>query len=378
MSSQDRTDRHNRQDQNGRRSMPAILGWRPSRWLRQSVLNVGLVGLAASAVCGKQLLLHFSLLTGGGICPSPPVRNLTLTDIYLTGTGAGLKALRVEWDGDAGATFSVQRTPGPITAGTITNTGGHGVLVDIFAAQAGTKYVYSATQTDPPPPPPPYPYTACTPAPSTPVSINVTPVQVTVADNQSVDARYDPRYALWTYLNHNFGATVYRGGLSVGYNADNSQVGHAYLKFALPPVPQGQSVWAGAGSVNAYYLRSYAPGSTVVACQSVPTSWTGPTVTWSTAPAFNTGNATASQQATVSYGSQQPVPLPNTGWTHWGMGSDIIAAIPSGTYGSALGSPGEPSTASNPISGAASGWVYFSKKEYAPGQPSCVLYAYSN
>lgn len=61
------------------------------------------------------------------------------------------------------------------------------------------------------------------------------------------------------------------------------------------------------------------------------------------------------------------------------MGGDIPAALSgSAAYGVALYGPGEPSTASDPISGAPSGWAYFSKKEYASGQPACLLYAYSN
>lgn len=347
--------------------------WRVGLWTRQAVLNAGLVCLAAGAVCGKQMLLHFSLFTTGASCPSPPVRNFQLTDIYLTGTGTGTETLRVEWDGDTGATFSVQRTPGSLPVSTVTNNGGHGVLLDTYTAQSGTKYVYSVSQLDPPPPPPPYPYVSCAPAWSQPVSINVTPVQAVVTDNQSVDARYDPRYALWTHLDHNFGSTVngkyvtntYRGGLFVGYNGDNSQVGHAYLKFALPPTPAGQSVWPNAGSVNAYYLSSYAPSSMTVACQSVPTAWSGSSLTWSTAPSLSN----------VSYNNQQPI----FGWTHWGMAGEIGTAVSgAGAYAAALSSTSEPSTASDPIGGSATGWAYFSKKEYAPGQPACVLYAYSN
>lgn len=351
-------------------------------WARQTVLNIGLVCLAAGAVCGKQMLIRFSLFATT-VCQSPPVRNVQLTDLYMTGTGTGTEALRVEWDGDAGATFSVQRTPGS-ASGLITNTNGHGVLIDSAPPQSGTRYVYSVSQTDPPPPPPPYPYTACVPTPSVPVSISVTPVQVPVTDNQTVDARYDPRYALWTHLNHNFGSTisgsyvtgVYRGGLYAGYNGDNSQVGHGYLKFAPPQVPAGQSLWANVGSVNAYYLRSYIPGSTSVGCRSTSAAWSGATLTWSTAPGALAGGVAPA--ATVSYDNQTPVPQPISGWTHWGMAGEIPAAVAGGAYGAFLYGTGEPSTATDPITGSATGWAYFSKKEYTPGQPACILYAYSN
>jgi len=348
---------------------------RASLWTRQAVLNVGLVCLAAGAVCGKQMLLHFSLFTTGGSCQSPPVKNVQLTDLYMTGTGAGMEALRVEWDGDSGATFFVQRTPGS-ASGLITNTNGHGVLIDTVAPQSGTRYVYSVQQLDPQPPPPPYPYTGCTVSVSPAVSINVTPVQATVSGNQSVDARYDPRYALWIHLNHNFGTTTYRGGLYAGYNGDNSQVGHGYLNFTPPPVPQGQSVWPNVGSVNAYYLRSYVPGSTSIGCRSVPSAWSGATLTWSTAPGPVTGGVAPA--ATVSYDSQQPVPQPIAGWTHWDMSGEIPSAVPGGAYAAFLYGTSEPSTATDPIGGAATGWAYFSKKEYAQGQPACILYAYSN
>ena len=353
---------------------------RSGPWGRQALLNAGLVCLAAGAVGGKQLLLHSSLRAfstgpGGCIQITPPVANLALTDIYLLGTGTGQGVLRVEWDGNSTATQFVNGgTPG---ASTLTNNNGHYTLIDTFVPQvgAGARRVYSVQQQDPPATPPP-PYAGCDRPLSPAVTINATPVQAAVSGNQSVDARYDPRYALWTHLNHNFGATTYRGGLYAGYNGDNSQVGHAYLNFAPPPVPQGQSVWPNVGSVNAYYLRSYTPGSTSIGCRSVPSAWASTTLTWSTAPAPITGGVTPA--ATVSYDSQQPVPQPITGWTHWNMSGEIPSAVPGGAYAAFLYGTSEPSTATDPIGGAATGWAYFSKKEYAQGQPACILYAYSN
>ena len=156
---------------------------RPGLWVQQAVLNIGLICLAAGAIFGKQMLLHFSLFIAVAACQSPPVQNLQLTDLYMIGTGAGTETLRVEWDGDKEATFFVQRTPG--SASIIANTNGHGVLIDSLAPQ---------------PPPPPYPYSACNVTTSPLVSINVTPVQVMVLGNQTVDARYDPRYSTWTHL----------------------------------------------------------------------------------------------------------------------------------------------------------------------------------
>jgi len=385
------SDNHSLQDRNHqphRNHQPRSAGGqrassarRSGPWLRQAALNVGLLCLATSAVCGKQLLLRFSLLTAPGPCPSPPVTNVKLTDLYMTGTGTGLKNFKIEWDGDPAATQYVNGAP---PTDPLTVSGSHFTLLLSMAAQSGTNYPFAVRQQEPPP----QNYTACSSYTLSPaVTINVTPIQAAVADNQMVDARYDPRYALWTYLNHNFGSTVsgqyvtnnYRGGLSAGYNSDNSEVAHAYLNFTLPAVPAGQHLWAGVGSVNAYYLRSYTPGSTVVACQSVPTTWSGSTITWATAPAFTPGNATALQQATVSYSGTAPNQVSNTGWTHWNMASDIGAALSgSGAYAAALGGFSEPSTASAPISGPATGWAYFSKKECPAGQPAAVLYAYGS
>jgi hypothetical protein len=212
-------------------------------------------------------------------------------------------------------------------------------------------------------------------------SIKVTPEQATVTDNQSVDARYDPRYATWTFLNFNFGSMDYRGGLYAGYNADNSQVGHSYLKFGLAPVPQGETLWP-IGSVNTYFLRMYASGTTAfpeimgVACQSVSALWSGSTLVWSNAPSF-TPSASGLTQCFVAYDGTPD----SVGWAHWEMGSDIPSALSggSGLYAAALGGSSEPVVGtSGPPGGAAMGWAYFAKSQYPGGQPACVLYAYSN
>lgn len=343
----------------------------PQPWGRQAALNLGLLLLAAGAVAGKQLLLHFHAYTSmGGECQTPPVTKLKLTDIYLTGSGNGTIVQRVEWDGIDGSTLTVFRSPTG-WSGTITDNGqGHFTLIDTAGVTPGTRYTYSVQQTEPPPPPPPYPYVACTPTISVATTMADTPEQSIVTDDQSVDARYDPRYATWTYLNHNFGVTAYRGGLYAGYNADNSEVGHAYLKFFIPNV---QSGWPGIGSVNAYYTRSYATGATTVACQTVGTNWTGSVLTWSTAPSFTPSNATTAQQASVTYDG---TPTSQT-WTHWEMGPDLLAAMQagSGVYAAALGGYSEPSTSTNPIGGQATGWAYFAKKDSLAHEPACVLYA---
>lgn len=112
------------------RATPGVAPKRlPSALARQAVLNVGLVCLAAGAVLGKQMLLHFSLFSAGAGCPSPAVTNLALTDLYLLGTGVGQETLRVEWDGSAVATQFVNgATPSPTV---LTNNGGHYTLIGL-------------------------------------------------------------------------------------------------------------------------------------------------------------------------------------------------------------------------------------------------------
>ncbi len=207
-------------------------------------------------------------------------------------------------------------------------------------------------------------------------SISVTPMQTPVTENQAVDARYDPRYSTWNFINHKFGTTTYRGGLFAGYNADNSQVGHSYLKFLLPPPASGQGIWPVA-SVNAWFTRDYdlsagsLPGTVGVACQSVPANWDAASLTWSNAPAFSPSHT----PQRVSSDPQSPP------WVHWPVGADVWGVLNAGggPYAAALSGTQEPSVGGAGLTGggSASGWAYFAKKEYAGGQPACLLYALS-
>lgn len=208
-------------------------------------------------------------------------------------------------------------------------------------------------------------------------TIKVTPQESVVSDNQSVDARYDLRYSTWTFLDHNFGSTIYRGGLFAGYNADNSQVGHAYFKFALAPVPAGKTLWP-VSSMGAYFTRCYAAGQATVACQTVPSTWNGSTATWDTAPPLVPASTNAMPLANVYYDGVLATPI----WVHWGMGNAIPDALTggTGTYSAALSGLNEPTFgAGGPVTaGASTVWAYFDKKEAPDNQPPCILYAYSN
>lgn len=342
-----------------------------SRWTRQGVLNLLLVCLMGGVVLARQLLIRPRVLQQvvQTTAATPTAQKLRLTDIFLP------KTLRVEWDGVSGATVRLTRaaaggTPvvlhDDVVPGNdvhISQTGGHFAYVDAFEFTPGQTYTYAVRQTAPPDP-----YILYTP--SVPVSISVVPQVAAASDDQSVDARYDMRYSVWTFQNHRFGATTFRGGLYAGYNQDNSQVGHSYLKF---PLSAGGNAWP-AGSVNAWYTRSYGGGSTTVGCQAVPPGWDPAALVWTNAPAFSPAAAAPGQRFTVSYAASAP---PAPCWAHWTMADDILAALgASGTLGVALGGTNEPSTATNPIGGQATGWAYFAKKEYQGGAHApCVLYA---
>ena len=192
------------------------------------------------------------------------------------------------------------------------------------------------------------------------LTCSATDLQSFATDNQAVDSRLDPRYSTNTFLNHQFGSTVYRGGLFAGFNNDPARVGRSLIKFAMPAVPSGQSPWP-VGSVLAYALRAYTPGTTTtVSCQRVSDGWTGPTATWSLAPAMTSAS---NGQAVVDNGTS-----PINTWIRWPLGTDIAAALLSngGTLSVGLSSTNESSQS----------WAYFAKKEYDPALTPFVLYSY--
>ena len=81
------------------------------------------------------------------------------------------------------------------------------------------------------------------------VTINVTPNECVVQDNQTADSRYDLRYSTYVYKDFKFGSKIYRGGLFAGFANDPSRVGRSFLKFNLPAWQTGQDLWI-CGSVN--------------------------------------------------------------------------------------------------------------------------------
>lgn len=377
-----------------------------SRWTRQGALNVLLVCLMGGVVLAKQLLLRPAHIMQSGGPPGGGSQYgdvVGVVDIYLQSQTPEPKMIVVQfpvapdptttYDPYTGDTTTVTVDPRWLrstaaAAGTAQQLYNQGagvpappIVFDNSGFQSGTRYWYveadrtTVVVTHPTTPP----------TSQTTVSYNIdaqfsaVPIQATATDDQNVDARYDPRYSTWVHVNHKFGATTYRGGLFAGYNADNSSVGHGYLKFSLAALPAGATLWPKVGSVNAYYGRSYAPGGTSVACQSVSPSWTGAALTWETAPALAPQSAPARQRSTVAYDGTAS----SQSWTHWemadeagGLGLTSVLTGGGGGYAVGLGGFAEPSTGSDPIGGAASGWAYFHKLEAPGGRPPCVLYVY--
>src|SRR5207253_5191326 len=99
--------------------------------------------------------------------------------------------------------------------------------------------------------------------------------------------------------------------LFVGYALDPARVGRSFLKFALPAPPSGSNAWA--GSVNAYYARSAAAGTTTIGCQALANdSWVGSTLKWSTAPALVPAAARRAVAVTYTSGGTG-----GDAWCHW-------------------------------------------------------------
>ena len=185
----------------------------------------------------------------------------------------------------------------------------------------------------------------------------VVPMKALATDDQAVDSRLDPRYSTNTFINHNFGSTTYRGGLFAGFNNDPARVGHSLIKFALPSLPSGQYPWR-VGSVVAYATRDFTAGTTTsatnIACQRISDNWTGPTATWSLAPAM----PSATNGVPVIYNS----------WTCWLLNSDIYAAL--------IAKNGVLSVGLESVNENSSSWSYFAKIEYDPALVPFVMYAY--
>lgn len=191
----------------------------------------------------------------------------------------------------------------------------------------------------------------------TPVIISATPVEVTAAENQAIDSRWDLRYGNPTYLDFNFGSRIYRGGLFTGYAEDPSRVGRSLLKFNFSGIPANSHIWTGA--VAAYHLRSFGTGTISVGAQEVDSSWSAGSVVWSTAPLFSSPWYSQS----CSYDPQSPAPL----WKNWPMETEVAwAATDALPLAVGLSS----------INESTAGWAYFAKSQYDGSLGPRALYVY--
>lgn len=321
------------------------------------------------------------------VAPGPSTNAVRLTDAYLSGDG--ILTHRIEWDGP---TVSVNYVgPGSvynviITGYSVSRTGGTGTSAGTFTSgdtpfwidgppfanpqtqssqqlQFGTPYTYTVKAN--------YAYTVNgDPNQSGGSGIvtvgycQVTSVRAAVTDDQAVDSRLDPRYSTNTYLDHNFGATSYRGGLFAGYNNDPARIGRSLLKFALPALPAGQNLWR-AGNICAYATRGFAAGTATVYCQRIGDGWAGQTAVWSLAPGLPAlpSPLTGIPTVPITYDGSTPI---NT-WQHWRLFPDIFSAMSSGgSLSVALASTDE----ARPV------WIYFAKKEYDATLAPCAVYSY--
>jgi len=321
------------------------------------------------------------------VAPGPSTNAVRLTDAYLSGDG--ILTHRIEWDGPAISVnyagpgtvynviitgYSVSRTGGAGTSAGTSTPGDTPFWIDgpPFGnpqtqsgqqLQFGTPYTYTVTAN--------YAYTVTgDPNQSGGSGIvtvgycRVTSVRAAVADDQAVDSRLDPRYSTNTYLDHNFGATSYRGGLFAGYNNDPARIGRSLLKFALPALPAGQNLWR-AGNICAYATRGFAAGTATVYCQRIGDGWAGQTAVWSLAPGLPAlpSPLTGIPTASITYDGSTPI----NAWQHWGLFPDIFSAMSSGgSLSVALASTDE----ARPV------WIYFAKKEYDATLAPCAVYSY--
>lgn len=187
---------------------------------------------------------------------------------------------------------------------------------------------------------------------------------------QAVDSRLDLRYSTNVFLNHNFGATSYRGGLFAGYASDPAKVGRSFARFNLSVVSSalsGSGLTFRNGTVDAYFTGAI--GSATIGCQPVSNTFWDPvnnvststpwdsTMVWNTAPQVNPANAVT----TMSVSGTTP------GWIAWPMTQQIYSAL----QGSSSFPVGWTSTTE-----ASSGWAYFAKPEYDANYPptaACLL-----
>ncbi len=202
---------------------------------------------------------------------------------------------------------------------------------------------------------------------SSQISISFTVQQMlTVQDNQTVDARYDPRYSTNVLIDHNFGTTFYRGGLFIGNSTDPARMGRGFLRFPAPNRTGGGDIWC--ASVNAYFtgaLVTNTTGWTVGAQTVTDNGWTVNNLTWDTAPALTPSTPQAT--CTVTYNTSSPTQT----WCHFSLTS-VLEALAAG-QGCCVGLA--VTTESSDQSNQTNSWLYFAKKEYDSTKTPFILCA---
>lgn len=301
----------------------------------------------------------------------PPVTNLCVTDVKMPST------VRIEWVGANGATYKVVRKVNGNPTVLVEETSQRYWVDTTCPLAPGNTYEYVVSGVGGENEDKGLPYGTegiiythihWTPGPET--AIPMTPTEIVASENQTVDSRVDNRCADNRLLDYQFGTNTYRGGLFAGYASDPSKIGRSFVKFQLTQPPAGERLWA--GSVNAYYTRSFADNvSTTVGSHFVADdSWDATTLNWSAAEvaAPNLDPANPAYTETVSYDSGQPEGQKGDRWCSWPMFADICSELrePDKLLSVALASTSEGSN----------GWAYFAKKEYDSSPPPTVLYAH--
>jgi hypothetical protein len=209
---------------------------------------------------------------------------------------------------------------------------------------------------------------------SNPATITVVPQPpLLVTDNQTVDARYDPRYSTYVYLDHNFGTSNFRGGLFSGIapNGDNARLGRSFLRFTnLPQYANlsGGDLWP--GTLNLYcigaLISNTSPGWTVGVQAVSDNGWTLTSLTWDSAPPFTPSQATITN--TITYDTTHPAQT----WYGWSLPTSFIDSVDQ--QSNLLLGLADQSEAAD-LAGGVYSWLYFARKEYNSSLAPCILYA---
>jgi hypothetical protein len=192
---------------------------------------------------------------------------------------------------------------------------------------------------------------------------NVIPQKSVATQDASVDSRLDKRYTPAILLNKVFNPSVFRGGLFVGNDNDNSVVGRAFAEFNINA--SGTQLWP-VGDVCAYFVQTGENSGTVtVNLDETLSSWSPSTIDWSIQPTvashpyyqapFNNG---ATSYALTSSSPQ---------WCNWEAEAQTMnSALTGQPFSVEFQSTNE----SNDV------WGYFAKSEYLNGAfAPYVLYA---